>query len=179
MAFIVLASRRLTFACRTALSTTLRSVRRLQNNIASYSGNLKKFLDDTCKKLNDSWSVEETIIRQQADELESAIRTAYAIFGQHAFRKRDDDAYETRFNKAIFDIIVYYFASDGVRKKATTKKSSVKAAFETLSSDAAFLRSIELTTKSIQATSTRFRLWGQQLGKTLGMELVLPQIGQH
>lgn len=150
-----------------------------QNNIANYAGNLKKFLDDTCKKLNDSWSVEETMIKQQADELESAIRTAYDIFGQNSFRKRDDGAYETRFNKAIFDIIVYYFAVDGVRKKATTKKSSVKAAFETLSNDPAFRRSIELTTKSIQATSTRFRLWGQQLGKTLGMKLALPQVGHH
>lgn len=150
-----------------------------QNNIANYSGNLKKFLDDTCRKLNDSWGVAEATIKEQADELESAIRTAYDVFGQHTFRKRDDGSYETRFNKAIFDIIVYYFAVDGVRKKATTKKAKVKAAFETLSNDAAFLRSIEQTTKSIQATSTRFCLWGQQLEKTLGMKLRLPKIGHQ
>lgn len=148
-----------------------------QNNIHSYSGNLKKFLDDSCNRLNGEWVAMEAEIKEQAARMESGIRTAYDIFRSHTFRKLSEDTYETRFNKAIFDIVVYYFADESIRKKASAKKTNVKAAFERVSHDPAFLRSIELTTKSIQATGTRFRLWGQQLGRALGSKVTIPQIG--
>jgi hypothetical protein len=148
-----------------------------QNYLSDYSGNLKKFLDDTCKSLNDSWATIEPTIKKQSEDLEAAISLSYDIFGQNAFRKRDGTGYETRFNRAIFDIIVYYFSREAIREKANSKKAKVKTAFEVISADVAFLRSIELTTKSIQATSTRFRMWGQQLSKALATKITLPQIG--
>lgn len=149
------------------------------NDVANYSGNLKAFLDTECKQLNSKWATEEQEIRATAAEMEYAIRAAYAIFGNDAFRKFDGKAYEGRFNRAIFDIVVYYFAYEEIRELALSSKAAVKKAYESLSKNASFRRSIETTTKSIEATRIRFTAWGQALGKALGVKLALPPIGEN
>jgi hypothetical protein len=149
-----------------------------QYEISQYVGNLKKFLDDACKTLNTRWSRDEQSIRHQAVEMESAIDATYEIFDEDAFRKWDGNAFESRFNKAIFDIMVFYFSVDRVRAKALALKSKVKKAFQSLSSNSAFIRSVETTTKSIGATETRYELWGQQLARTLAIKVDVPRIGK-
>lgn len=148
-----------------------------QYDLENYSGNLKKFLDDECNKRNLRWPVEEDAVRAKARQMEEAIAAAYAIWGEDAFRKWDGNKYENRFNKAVFDIVVYYFAREQVRKKAVASKSAVKKGYQNLSRNPAFVRSLETTTKSIEATATRFQLWGEQLAKTLHMKVGLPTIG--
>jgi hypothetical protein len=69
-------------------------------------------------------------IRQKAAQMEEAISASYDIFGDNAFRKFDGQGYETRFNRAVFDIIVFYFADNVVRKAALAKKTKVKNAYE-------------------------------------------------
>jgi hypothetical protein len=143
-----------------------------QHRLGNYSGNLKKFLDDTCKQLNTEWKNKEAALKAEADKMEAAIDTAYAIFGQNAFRKWDGADYEPRFNRAVFDVIVYYFSQDSTRKKAIATRTKVKKAYERLCvRDSEFLRSIETTTKSQTATKKRFAAWKNQLEKTLGTKL--------
>src|SRR5258708_37710095 len=86
--------------------------------------------------------------------------------------------YETRFNRAVFDILIYYFSDEAVRKSALAKKAKVKSVYEALSNNSAFIKSLETTTKSVDATRTRFLTWGQTLGKALGVKVTLPSIGQ-
>lgn len=148
-----------------------------QDSLGTYNGNLKSFLDDECKRLNSKWSSEESKVRAKAAEMEAAINASYDVFGQDAFRKFDGHTYEGRFNRAVFDIIVYYFVNPEIRSKALAKKSTVKKSYETLSSNTAFLRSVETTTKSVEATRARFTMWGQTLGKALAMKIALPSIG--
>ena len=81
-----------------------------KNNIATYAGSLKDFLDDTCRDLNKRWKNEEKAIRAQADEMERAIELSFEIFDGNAFRKWDGQGFERRFNRAIFDVMVYYFS---------------------------------------------------------------------
>jgi hypothetical protein len=149
-----------------------------QYSLDTYNGNLKTFLDNECKRLNTSWTTDEADIRHKAEQMEAAISASYDIFGDNSFRKYDGHSYETRFNRAVFDIIIYYFADDAIRKSALAKKTKVKSAFETLSTNTAFIKSIETTTKSVDATRTRFLTWGQTLGRALGVKVTLPSIGK-
>ena len=149
-----------------------------QYDLENYSGNLKKFLDDECNQLNKKWATEEPVIKGKAIQMEEAIGTVYDVFGDNAFRKWDGVKYENRFNRAVFDIMTYYFANERVRKQALLKKVKLKASFQKLSDDPAFVRSVESTTKSVEATSKRFQLWGKQLIKTLGIQIILPQLGK-
>jgi len=150
-----------------------------QYALQKYSGNLKRFLDDECEELNKQWPTQETTILEKAAQMEEAIGAAYEVFDDDAFRKWDGVQYENRFNKAVFDIVVYYFARERVRKRALAKKAKVKAAYQSLSRNVAFVKSLETTTKSVNATATRFRLWGDQLAKTLVMQVDLPKIGKQ
>ena len=50
--------------------------------------------------------------------------------------------------------------------------SALKAAFERLClENAEFLRSLESTTKSLDATSTRLELWGDEMHKVFGAKV--------
>jgi hypothetical protein len=148
-----------------------------RNSLSSYSGNLKQFLDDSCKQFNKDWINKRSTIETQTQEFEAAVGAAFEIFGENAFRKWDGRAYERRFNRAVFDVLIYYFSDDVIRKKSLGSKGKVKSAFEQLCvNDQEFLRSIETTTKSKEATGSRFTAWGKALQKTLALRFALPQI---
>jgi hypothetical protein len=146
------------------------------NFISDYAGNLKDFLDSTCKVLNKEWNKRSAELREQAEECERAISAIFRIFGEDdAFRKWDGEKFEPRFNRAVFEIMVYYFSRKAVRKKALTKSRRVVRAFKRLCEDRSqFLKSLETTTKSLRATSTRFSAWGRAL-KSLGLAVQLPK----
>lgn len=148
-----------------------------RNFITDYSGSLKEFLDDTCKTLNGQWKKKESEIREQAHQLERAISATFKIFGSgQAFRKWDGQTFERRFNRAAFDIMVYYFSHHSARKQAVESRHEVKKAFQVLcEGDNAFLRSLETSTKSIQSNSIRFSRWGRSL-KKLGVPIQIPRI---
>lgn len=150
-----------------------------QYDLEGYSGNLKKFLDDECRQLNQRWPKEEAAIREKAVQMEAAIGSTYEIFGESAFRKWDGAKYENRFNRAVFDIMTYYFADGRIRKKALSTKTKVKTGYLLLSRNPGFVKSLETTTKSVDATATRFRLWGEQLTKTLGIQVDVPKLGRQ
>lgn len=148
-----------------------------RNNIAAYSGSLKDFLDDACRDLNRRWKNEERAIRAQADEMEQAIQVAFGIFGSNAFRKWDGQAFEKRFNRAIFDVVCYYFSDAAIGKKASAAKAKVLSAFKQLcQTDTDFLKSVETTTKSKEATSIRFTKWGQSLSEAIGVGVPIPAL---
>ncbi len=82
-----------------------------KNFISGYSGNLKDFLDTTCKTLNRNWKQRKVNIEKQAEQFEHAISATFKILGREsAFRKWDGERFERRFNRAAFDIMVYYFS---------------------------------------------------------------------
>lgn len=146
------------------------------NFISDYAGNLKDFLDSTCKTLNKEWDKKKTQLQRQADECERAINATFQIFGEDAaFRKWDGEKFEPRFNRAVFEIMVYYFSQDSVRKQALRKARRVASSFRRLCEKRSqFLKSLETTTKSLKATSTRFSAWGRTL-RTLGLPVQKPR----
>lgn len=82
-----------------------------------YKGNFKLFLDDTCRKLNVSWATDESDIKAYFLEIENAIDFVYEIFGAKAFSKPNTTRYA--FNRALYEVLIYYFSIPDVRKMIT------------------------------------------------------------
>lgn len=145
-----------------------------------YSGDLKGFLDRACKTLNIQWPERAERLRLDLVQFEASVATAYKIFGVHAFRKWSNGAYERLFNRAIFDIVTYYFSDPTVREAAELNALAVEAAFtELCQNNAEFLAAVERTTKSMGATTARMSLWAQKLSQAAGVDVLspLPHIG--
>lgn len=149
-----------------------------KNFLPKYKGNLKMFLDDTCAELNQRWPTMESKLNEQVNDLEDAIEVSYEIFGERdAFRKWEGEDYERRFNRAVFDIMVFYFSQAKVREKAVAKKKQISDDFERLCEvDQDFKRSLETTTKSMEATVARLNTWGRTLTKRLKIPLPVPRL---
>ncbi|RVP97116.1 DUF262 domain-containing protein [Sinorhizobium meliloti] len=146
-----------------------------QHFFGRYSGDLKGFLDLTCESLNDQWNDAEERVRAELDQFEAAYATAKFIFGQNVCRKWTPEGYEKPFNRAIYDVLMFYFAQEAVRQAAAARREDIEQAFKDLcEQNPEFLGSIERTTKSIGATSTRFSIWARELNRVLGLELASP-----
>ncbi|MGI5270271.1 DUF262 domain-containing protein [Nonomuraea sp. CA-218870] len=137
--------------------------------LPEYRGDLKKFLDGTTEKLNEKWPAEAAGIRDAALQCDLAIDSTVAIFGSDAFHRWDKDHYENRFNRAIFDVMTYYFSSPSVRSAAQARAADVREAFQDLcDSDMEFVKTVQSTTKSISATQYRLQKWGEAIAPVVG-----------
>ncbi|MCK2213455.1 DUF262 domain-containing protein [Actinomadura sp. ATCC 31491] len=147
--------------------------------LPDYRGDLKKFLDGTTEKLNQKWLAEESGIRDAALQCDRAIDCTVAIFGSDAFHRWDRDHYENRFNRAIFDVMTYYFSTPSVRAAAQARAVDVREAFQDLCDvDTEFVQAVQSTTKSINATQYRLQKWGETLAPIVGEnQLRIPYIG--
>lgn len=146
--------------------------------LPEYTGNLKRFLDTTCERLNRLWHDREEDIRDRIDALDGAMTATIAIFGEDgAARKWVGDRFEGRLNRAILDVMAFYLAEPRIREAALGARAEVKAAFQELCLDEDFRSAIETTTKSMGATRTRFLRWGQALRETVALDFRVPYEG--
>lgn len=140
-----------------------------------YNGDLKLFLDSTVKLLNDSWEVDKKQVIEAAKECDLAINFTIDIFGiDDAFGKWTRKGAERRFNRAVFDIMTFYFSDVEIREKIVQEKIKyeIVSSFANLcTSNPRFLKSLETTTKTTEAVLTRLSLWGMELEKILGTPL--------
>ena len=146
-------------------------------SVSDYSGNLKKFLDDTCNDMNRNWQKEQFNIEKKVEEFEKAIDASAEIFGgiENVGRKWTGEKFEKKFNRAVLDVIAFYFADEKIRSIALEKKENVLDSFKTLcETNAIFQKSIESTTKSMDSTINRLNLWGNELKKSLGEDFQIP-----
>jgi len=145
--------------------------------LADFKGNLKKAFDNTVKVLNENWEQREKEIISDAHELNNAIDFTIDLFGdkKQAFSKWTGSYYQGNFNRAIFDIMVFYFSDAELRKEAESKKKEIEESFRHLcESDALFRLSFEHTTKSVENTFKRINTWGKSLADLLDYKLEVP-----
>ena len=129
-------------------------------NLSNYRGNLKKFLDDTCDELNETWKTDKARLLDIASRFEESIQTAIRIFSRsNVFRKWDGSRFEKRLNRAIFDVVAHSLANPKLRKLAIASKDQILRSFKALCLDEEFRAAIESTTKSKQAVTNRFATW--------------------
>lgn len=137
--------------------------------IAEYNGDLKQFLDSTTKKLNmdfESNKSDAKNVKNDAFLLEKAINLTNEIFGKNAFSKFSKNKFEGRFNRAVFDVMVYYFSDQEIIDyiSTNTKNQDIIESYKKLSEKSQdFMNSLEVTTKSVRSTATRLFLWGNTL----------------
>ncbi|MFC1410225.1 DUF262 domain-containing protein [Streptacidiphilus sp. N1-12] len=148
--------------------------------LEDYSGNLKRFLDNTVNSLNDSWVECREKIEGLARSCEIAIETTFEVFGDQAFYRWSYGGYEGRFNRAVFDIMTFYFSKKDVREKVSGREEFVRAAFERIcAGNRQFVESIQTTTKTTEATQRRLSIWGQALGEAIEMDLSVPALVEN
>lgn len=143
-----------------------------------YDGNLKKFLDNFCDAQNRTFSDTSDVVNQQLKEFDLAIQCGMDIFPRNRFcRKFTRSGYESRFNRAIFDVLVGSLVDEGVRNFCASSPEKFKAAYEKLClEDREFVRSVETSTKNVEPTRKRFEAWYDVIRALTGIELQLPNI---
>jgi len=147
--------------------------------INNYNGNLKRFFDETVENLNMQWAYQESNVIESANELNNAIDFSYTIWGGNAFRKWKDNNYQGRFNRAIYDIMVYYFSEPTIRTAAQGHLLEIENRFKFLSeTDNEFLNSFETSTKNITPTNKRYSTWGESLAEICNIPIVVPNLIQ-
>lgn len=139
-----------------------------------YSGNLKAFLDTTCKNLNEQWENQKENISNLLLEFENAHEAIREVFDQNAYRKWTSGNFETRFNRAVFDVMMFVFRRPQVRKILTKNKEEVVEIFKDLCNEPDFLSAIEQTTKSLSATQLRLSRWVKRLNEKFGTDIHVP-----
>jgi hypothetical protein len=144
--------------------------------IKEYKGDYKSFLDSTCDFFNKTWGKNKVKIQNNAERLEILIDTVNKVFkADHAFKRWRNSKYESRLNKAIFDIMIYYIQSEPIRLEFISKGMAIVESFKKLcTSNAAFLKSISSNTNNLIETSNRFVIWGKELKKVLKEQVEIP-----
>jgi Protein of unknown function DUF262 len=145
--------------------------------LEQYQGNLKAFLDLTCRELNSEWATREEEIMAEADRCDDAIRATQEIFGRDSFHRWLGEKYEGRFNRAVFDIMTFYFRTPEVARAAIDHRDAVQAAYHRLSEqDHEFVDAVQSTTKSIGATHLRLARWGTALQDATHIAVPIPDL---
>lgn len=148
----------------------------VRSNIQNYNGNLKTFLDDTTLRYNRNWSRDEDQVKQYFSDLESSIDCARDIFGEAAFKKWNGYQYESRINRAVFDVISYFFSFPDIADSARAAAQHVVQAFKNLcENDPEFVLSVTSTTKSVDAVAIRFTAWQHALAEVIGAAVQYPR----
>jgi len=147
-----------------------------RNFAPKYNGVLKDFLDQTTKFFNANWDSLKDDLSSQSSEFEASLAATRAIFGERdELRKWNGSNFENRINRAVFDVMTYYFADEKIRLAALNKAAEVKSAFQKeCENNRDFLSSLETTTKSIDANRTRFSYWAQALSRVTGVAVQSP-----
>ncbi|MFM7877259.1 MAG: DUF262 domain-containing protein [Microcystis panniformis] len=149
--------------------------------LSDYRGDLKKFLDNACVSLNARWDQNSEEIKNIIDQFEKAVQTTINIFGEKNFSRLwlpESATYRSQFNRAILDVMVFYFCDDLIRAAAEKNKEQVEDAFKSLFLTAVdrFKNAVLISTNTKQSTYDRFHLWGQALSEVLDINFNIPQM---
>jgi hypothetical protein len=146
--------------------------------IEKYNGNLKAFLDMSCETLNQEWNVRCQEVETAVESFDQSMTVLVDIFGRSNFSRiwlSDKKGYQSRFNRAIFDVMMFYFSDELVRSRSRENSDIVRLAFQKLcEEDTSFVSSVERTSKNLNETYNRFYLWGKALSKALSIPLNVP-----
>jgi len=119
-----------------------------------YQGNLKTFLDEVMELVTKDWQkYEPTIVNVYAD-LNRSIENLKSVLGVKLVgRKFVDGAWESRFNRVLFEVEAFYFRAIPCAKLAGGKRKFI-AGLQKLFEDSDFRSSVESSTK----TNDRYEL---------------------
>ena len=136
-----------------------------------FEGNLKEFLDNTCRKINTDWESNQQEINDLFVELESSISFAYEIVENNSpFSRYISGNSNNRFNKNIFELFTFYFSDEKIRELVKENKAAFLEGFKAMNDDPDFRDAVSGTTKDIKKLSVRFGLFWKVLSQLRGAE---------
>lgn len=104
--------------------------------------------------------------------MNTSVQLLGKVFGDIKFvgRKYKNGSFETRFNKALFEVEVFYFMH--LDNTILSQKEAFISAFKKLSSDDTdFMASIESSTKNMENYKVRYNRIEQLINNTFHLEL--------
>jgi hypothetical protein len=146
-----------------------------------YTGDLKVFLDEFCRINNEDFSSNyqsEIKCKNLLSEMNEAINTGLYEFGdKHFCKKYSDGNYETRFNRAVFDVLIGALSNKDIRAWVEINPGIMKNLYERLcKNNHDFIKSVETTTKSPEAVRIRFGAWYHEVSQASGIVLQMPDV---
>lgn len=146
-----------------------------RENIETYRGNLRSFLDDACLSGAQKWESQgEEYFEGIAEACELAIRRSFAVFGErNSFLRFGEAGYVRRFNIAVFDLMTAVFSDPTIGDAEVDSKSNdLREAFEQLClEEESFADSLITTTKTKEAVGGRIVKYGSRVAEILDHEL--------
>jgi len=142
-----------------------------------YRGNLKDFLDDYCRLKNKEFRFED--LRANLEKLDTVVSVGLDVFPSNTFGHKyipTQDRFEGVLNRAVLDVLVASLTVEPLSKQVLQSPSEFVDLFKSACSDPKFMKSVESTTKSVEATNTRFRIWYELIKRAYGIEIKMPNI---
>lgn len=145
----------------------------------NYNGDLKDLLDGTSKYFNENWDNENNKLKQQLSDFEEGYSFALSAFGKEMFPfyRFDNDTQIRRFNRAIFDFIMYYFSNPDIVKtikNTHNHQELLQNEFKNLFKDNDLSSAVISSTKSKWAFSKRLSKWAEALSRITNTQIGSP-----
>lgn len=148
--------------------------------LSKYSGDLKHFLDSTCQEMSANWPAFETDVITALSDFDDSLTLLEKVFGERLVaRKWNGKNFESRLNRALLDVHLFYLRWPEVRKAYSDHPNRIIHKLQEVCGDEEFLSSIEATTKSLTAVETRLKKWGECMRSVTGQQLPLPKVNAH
>ena len=132
----------------------------------SYTGNLTPFLDSKMAEVNRNWLNMQEIVKQLTDGFNQGTRKLLSSLGEKRVgRKFTEKGWETRFNRALYEVEVYYASRVPPGQMEHKTKTFVSALESLCLEHPEFIDSIETSTKNIEKYNTRFVLFRNMVNR--------------
>jgi hypothetical protein len=136
-----------------------------------YRGNLKKFLDDVMELVTNDWARYKPPVESTYEDLNTAIKNLGEVLGNNLVgRKFVDGAWESRFNRVLFEVEAFYFRLVPASRLAAGKKKFVSG-LQRLFEEPDFRSSVEATTKTNDRYELRFKRFQKLVNSSFGTSI--------
>lgn len=143
-----------------------------KTNLSGYDGDFKRFMDNTTRTGNNDWEQHSLRYYNVVNDLTNAISFTFDIFQRNSFQLFEEGTYSGRFNRAVFDIMTYFFADEAIRNVAIGKEDLISGGFKMLCEDDPMFRGqFSVNTKEVSNVFIRYSRWAEKLGECIGMDL--------
>lgn len=140
-----------------------------------FRGDLKRFLDSSMQRFSDGWPLNRIVVEGYLARIDAAIaRLKKVCEVRQIGRKITGGKYESRFNKAVFEVEVLCFDKLSDNDLTEPNITKFKEVLGTLFDRPEFRTSIEATTKTIPQYRTRFDQFATAMRAAFGKEIPLP-----
>jgi len=140
-----------------------------------FRGDLKRFLDSSMQRFSDSWPLNRPAIEGYLSRIDAAISRLARVFEMRQIgRKTTNGKFESRFNKAVFEVEVLGFDKLVDADLTPELVENFRLAIPSLFDRPEFRASIEATTKTMAQYRTRFEQFSGAMRAVFNKDVPIP-----